>query len=524
MTTLAAPNSADDPSRIKRVVDELCHQLGSRLPDVASVLSHIVDHLELDAGFAFMSSSANSKSSLQFRAGTTSDVDSVVSDILTSPAIVRAVEHDGGFYVGVAEDSELASDERRRLWTRDVRTLICVPLRTHTLDSGLLLFLSRRSCPRWDGSWASGLRRIAEAVAGTIDRRGRANPPATDSRPPSTSDGPAFFPRGRASSAEPRDEIVGDSAAWRYVMFRVDQVATTHATVLLLGETGTGKEVVAHAIHRRSPRARGRFVALNSAALPTTLFESELFGRERGAFTGAHSSQPGRFELAHRGTLFLDELGDFPLELQPKLLRVLQEGQLERLGGTRTIDVNVRVIAATNHDLAEDVRLGRFRQDLYYRLNVFPITLPSLRDRRDDIPALAWHFVERFGRPLEKRIDRIPDSVMQRLQSYDWPGNIRELENVMQRAIIVSTNGSLSLDDIALPAGGAAITIASGTSLIGVEREHILRVLELSSWRIDGSRGAADLLGMKPSTLRSRLRKLQVQRPAQVRCGRGVAS
>jgi transcriptional regulator with GAF, ATPase, and Fis domain len=314
------------------------------------------------------------------------------------------------------------------------------------------------------------------------------------------------------ASAEPREEIVGDSAVWRYVMLRADQVATTHATVLLLGETGTGKEVVARAIHRRSSRAGGRFVALNSAALPATLFESELFGRERGAFTGAHSSQPGRFELAHRGTLFLDELGDFPLELQPKLLRVLQEGQLERLGGTRTIDVNVRTIAATNRDLAEDVRLGRFRQDLYYRLNVFPITLPSLRDRREDIPALTWHFVRRFGRALDKPIDRIPDGVMERLQSYDWPGNIRELENVIQRAIIVSTNGALSLNDIALPTGRAETTTASGTTLITVEREHILRVLELSSWRIEGPRGAADLLGLKPSTLRSRLRKLQIQR------------
>jgi transcriptional regulator with GAF, ATPase, and Fis domain len=294
-------------------------------------------------------------------------------------------------------------------------------------------------------------------------------------------------------------------------MFRVDQVASTHATVLLLGETGTGKELVARAIHRRSPRVAARFVALNCSALPATLVESELFGHERGAFTGAHAAQAGRFELAHRGTLFLDEIGELPVELQPKILRVLQEGQFDRLGASQTVDVDVRVIAATNRDLLDDVRQGRFRQDLYYRLNVFPITLPALRERREDIPLLATHLAQRFGRALRKNVTDLPQSVLERLQEHDWPGNIRELENVIQRAIIMSTNGVLSLREINLVRARTA-NASGGTTLEEVEREHILRVLGLTSWRIEGTGGASRMLGLKPSTLRSRLRKLGIRR------------
>jgi transcriptional regulator with GAF, ATPase, and Fis domain len=227
--------------------------------------------------------------------------------------------------------------------------------------------------------------------------------------------------------------IVGDSDALRYVMSRVDQVASTEATVLLCGETGTGKELLAHAIHQRSPRRDRPFVVVNCAALPATLIESELFGWERGAFTGAHASQIGRFELAHRGTVFLDEVLELPLELQSRLLRVLQEGQVARLGSPRVVEVDVRIIAATNRDLSEEVRQGRFRRDLYYRLNVFPITLPTLRERRSDIPKLVEHLVNRFGRSLRKRIDAVPTEVMQLLETYDWPGNVRELETYPAR-------------------------------------------------------------------------------------------
>jgi len=308
------------------------------------------------------------------------------------------------------------------------------------------------------------------------------------------------------------DEIVGESDALRYVMFRVDQVASTDATVLLYGETGTGKELLARAIHRRSARRARPFVVVDCAGMPASLIESELFGRERGAFTGAHATQVGRFELAMHGTIFLDEIGELPLEVQPKLLRVLQEGQVERLGNPRPVDVDVRVIAATNRDLSEEVREGRFRRDLFYRLNVFPITLPTLRQRRGDIPLLVRHLVDRLGTMLRRRVETIPDDVMDTLRRHDWPGNIRELENVLQRAIILSRDGALTLGETWPPAIDTALS-GAGATLTEVERRHIVRILGDVRWRIEGPGGAAQILGLKPSTLRSRMQKLGVARP-----------
>ena len=316
---------------------------------------------------------------------------------------------------------------------------------------------------------------------------------------------------GRTNDLE-RDTIVGTSDSLRYVMSRVEQVAETDATVLLCGETGTGKELLARAIHKLSRRRDRPFIVVNCAALPGALIESELFGRERGAFTGAHATQIGRFELANRGTILLDEVGELPLELQPKLLRVLQGGELERLGSPRTIDVDVRVIAATTRDLLDEARQGRFRRDLFYRLNVFPITVPSLRHRRDDIPLLIGHFVERHARALKKRIDAVPAAVINALESYDWPGNIRELENVIQRAIILSTGHTLELKDAWLPCVETT-SAAGGTTLLEVERRHILHILESCRWRIEGPGGAAQLLALKSSTLRSRMLKLGISRP-----------
>jgi formate hydrogenlyase transcriptional activator len=313
--------------------------------------------------------------------------------------------------------------------------------------------------------------------------------------------------------SDDRDAIVGDSDALRYVMFRIDQVAATDATVLLAGETGTGKELLARAIHKRSARRNRALVVVNCAALPANLIESELFGRERGAFTGAHATQIGRFELANRGTILLDEVGELPLELQPKLLRVLQEGQVERLGSPRTVDVDVRVIAATNRDLTEEVRLGRFRRDLFYRLNVFPITIPSLRERREDIPGLVRHLVARLSRTLNKHIDTIPAYVMETLEGYEWPGNIRELENLLQRAIILSPGSTLTLGDAWMPAASTIHDDTAAVTLVEVERRHIRSVLDTTRWRIEGGGGAAQLLGLKPSTLRSRMLKLGIARP-----------
>ena len=317
----------------------------------------------------------------------------------------------------------------------------------------------------------------------------------------------------------PDNPIVGTSDALKYVMYRVDQVASTHTAVLLLGETGTGKELVARAIHQRSPRRNRNFVVVDCGALPGSLIESELFGRERGAFTGALTAQAGRFELANGGTVFLDEIGELPLELQPKLLRVLQEGQVDRLGSTRPTRIDVRIVAATNRNLLEDVRRGRFRRDLFYRLNVFPITMPALRDRREDLPALVRHLCDRLGREMEKPIERIAPGTLEALERHDWPGNIRELENVIQRALVIAREGTLDLTGfIGEPLDIEEVPRQSGRlrPLVDVEGDYIRQVLQGAGWRIEGAAGAAQILGLRPSTLRARMNKLGIQRPAKV--------
>jgi formate hydrogenlyase transcriptional activator len=338
------------------------------------------------------------------------------------------------------------------------------------------------------------------------------------------------------------EEIVGHTQSFGDVLAQIELVAATDSSVLILGETGTGKELIARAVHSRSTRADRPLIKVNCAALPAGLVESELFGYERGAFTGATERRTGRFELAHRGTIFLDEIGELPPEAQVKLLRVLQEREFERIGGTQTIAIDVRVIAATNRDLARMAADGTFRQDLYYRLNVFPVRLPPLRERREDIPLLVQYFIRRYAAKIGRGITGVTRAALRRLTDYPWPGNVRELENVIERAVILSTGTLLEVPAEALPAPArtgaltthgsiavaaavpAAARIAAAphstddeTSLDQVERRHIVAVLRQTRWRIEGQNGAARILNLNPSTLRSRMQKLGIRRSSEDR-------
>ena len=308
------------------------------------------------------------------------------------------------------------------------------------------------------------------------------------------------------------EEIVGDSPTLKALLSQLQTVAPTDSTVLITGETGTGKELIARAIHNLSARRDRTFVKINCAAIPTGLLESELFGHEKGAFTGAISQKLGRFELADKGTLFLDEVGDIPLELQPKLLRVLQEQEFERLGSTRTLRIDVRVVSATNRDLARLVESGGFRSDLFYRLNVFPLSVPPLRERRDDIPTLVRYFAQRYARRMNRHIETVSTETIAALERYHWPGNVRELENLIERAVILSPSPVLHipLSELKSNPDGHATGLAT---LAEAERDHIVRALEESKWVLGGAKGAAALLGMKRTTLQSRMQKLGISRP-----------
>ncbi len=317
---------------------------------------------------------------------------------------------------------------------------------------------------------------------------------------------------GRNGHALPEPGIIGNSRALRDVLETVACVADSSATVLLTGETGTGKELIAEAIHAESGRQQQPLVHVNCAALPADLIESELFGHERGAFTGAVARRIGRFEAAGGGTILLDEVAELPLTLQAKLLRVLQEGELERVGGTGTVRVDVRTIAATNRDLETEIAEGRFRTDLYYRLNVVRIHVPPLRERRDDIPALAEYFALRSAARANRRIEGIPKKMLEVLLDHTWPGNVRELQNVIERSVILSRGQTLELFGWESPAGPARKRLGIAT-LKEHEREHILRVLQLTGWRVSGDQGAAKLLDIKPTTLESRMKRLGIRRP-----------
>jgi formate hydrogenlyase transcriptional activator len=324
---------------------------------------------------------------------------------------------------------------------------------------------------------------------------------------------------GKDQAERTFERIIGNSAALDYVLEQVEQVAPANSTVLIEGETGTGKELIAHAIHNASQRCGRAFIRLNCAAIPLDLLESELFGHEKGAFTGAIVQKIGRFEMADKGTLFLDEVGDIPSALQPKLLRVLQEQEFERLGSGRTHKVDVRLVAATNRDLMKMVARGQFRSDLYYRLNVFPILLPSLRERREDIPVLVTHFVKLFSRRIRKRVDSIPPETMAALQSYSWPGNIRELQNLVERAVILCRDGVLpnplrkNQAEFMIGSPHNTRTFHSSMTLEESDRALIVETLEQVGWVVGGPNGAATKLGLKRTTLLARMRKLGISRP-----------
>jgi formate hydrogenlyase transcriptional activator len=389
---------------------------------------------------------------------------------------------------------------------RGIQSLCCIPLTTRKGELGTLNLASHDAdafAPKDTGF----LEQVAAQVAVALDNA-RAYREIADLTNRLASE--KLYLEEEIRTERNFEEIVGESPALKKVLSQARTVASSDATVLVLGDTGTGKELIARAIHRMSSRRDRVFVKLNCAAIPTGLLESELFGHERGAFTGAISQKIGRLELADKGSLFLDEVGDIPLELQPKLLRVLQDQEFERLGSTRTIKVNIRLIAATNRDLAQMVSQKDFRSDLYYRLNVFPIHMPPLTERRTDVPKLVRHFVQKFARKMNKQIETIPTATMTALVSWEWPGNVRELENLMERSVILSEGRVLNVPMAEL-AGTHSIAESDGT-LESLERQYIIRVLRETSGVIAGPHGAAMRLGMKRTTLQSRILKMRISR------------
>jgi transcriptional regulator with GAF, ATPase, and Fis domain len=385
---------------------------------------------------------------------------------------------------------------------------LAVPVVLGSTVSSAMMLAARRRHPDWNDAAAGRLRLAAEIVTSGMDRLRHGEEAAPAPAPAAARHHEPLHPGSNGGG------IIGSSPAIKIALERLDQVAPLDITVLLCGETGTGKELFARAVHERSRRRHKPFIRVNCSALPPTLIESELFGHERGAFTGATAMRLGRFELADGGTLFLDEIGDLAPELQAKMLRALQEGEFERLGSSKLRSVDVRVVAATNVDLEHAVAEGRFRADLYYRLNVFQITLPPLRARREDIPDLVWSLIKHHQHNLARHVTIVPDDVMEALVRYDWPGNVRELENVIERALIRSTGDRLRLD-YPLRATSSSSPSSSDQTLDAVQRHHIEKVLRECGGRINGAGNAAVRLGLHPNTLRFRIKKLGVVVPGR---------
>jgi len=402
----------------------------------------------------------------------------------------------------------IGSEYTRKLLGLGIRALHCFPLSSRGRKLGALGLASLNHDSPFDND-VPLLTQIASQIAIAMDNA-RAYEEIASFKDKLAKE--KLYLEEEISSQHNFGEVVGNSLALRQVLKQVEIAAPSDVTVPILGETGTGKELIARALHRLSPRRDENFIKLNCAAIPTGLLESELFGHEKGAFTGAVSQKVGRLELAHKGTLFLDEIGEIPMELQPKLLRVLQDQEFERLGGVKTIRVDIRLIAAINRDLAKAVEDREFRSDLYYRLNVFPIHLPPLRERLGDIPMLVRYFVQKFARRMGKRITSIPGEVLRGLEQWHWPGNIRELENFIERSIILSQGNVLYVPMAELRVASPDRTRRFGSTLEDVEREYILRTLRESGGVIAGARGAAETLGMKRTTLQSKIIKLGITR------------
>ena len=393
-----------------------------------------------------------------------------------------------------------------------IRSIMFIPASVGGVVVGFITFVSYSVKTDWPDDLIQRLRMVWEIFANAMERK-RADQKIQKALAEIQTlkerlEAENIYLRDQISLEHEYDEIIGKSDGIQKVLLRVEQVAPTDSTVLVLGETGTGKELIARAIHNLSPRRGRPMIKVNCAALPASLIESELFGHEKGAYTGAQSRQIGRFEAAEGSTIFLDEVGELPLELQAKLLRVIQEGQFERLGSTRPINANVRIIAATNRDLTQAVKERTFREDLYYRLNVFPISVPPLRERREDIPLLVWAMVEEFAKVFGKTVERIPRRNLEAMASYRWPGNIRELRNMVERAMILSTSPTLVVE---VPEG-SPLAAAASMSIEDVERLHIMQVLEGAGWRVRGKNGAAEILKLKPTTLDSRIKKLGIKK------------
>jgi len=438
-------------------------------------------------------------------------IDAIVTDALRQ--VCEVLRAESATLEGLSEETPHSTP--RRTWLRHGAIMAPEPLLTIPVavsdGSSFTLTIGRGERSPWPVPVTDAVRDLAHVIV-LIVLRAQQIQELERMRFSASSHGTPASARGFGESWEDDfTNIIGDSPALRLAIARVQEVAPTDASVMLLGETGTGKELFARAVHNRSPRRGRPFVSVNCAALPSTLIETELFGHVRGAFTGAVATRQGRFELADGGTLFLNEIGDLPSDVQAKLLRVLQEGQFERVGASQSRKVDVRIVAATHHNLEAAMKEGRFRADLYYRLNVFPVVLPPLRERLEDLPRLVWYFVNRRQRALNRKFTSIPDSVFAALIERSWPGNVRELANVIERAMIHSTGNTLVLDEV--PSPQRSMPVRDSGTLEEMERQYVEDALRRCRWRINGRGNAAEVLGLHPNTLRNRMKKFGIQRP-----------